>query len=53
MKALGDSKLTSKFQVTVPKAVREILGLDTGDRLVFIRNHDQILVKKGKITIEA
>jgi len=52
MKLLGDSKLTSKFQVTVPKSVREILRLDAGDRLVFIKNHEQILVKKGRVKIE-
>lgn len=27
--------LTSKGQVTIPKAVRDKLGLDTGDRLAF------------------
>ncbi len=52
MKLLGDSKLTSKFQVTVPKSVRELLRLQTGDRLVFIKNHEQILVKKGRVKIE-
>ncbi|MBF6620818.1 MAG: AbrB/MazE/SpoVT family DNA-binding domain-containing protein [Patulibacter sp.] len=29
------AKLTSKGQLTVPKAVREALGLATGDRVVF------------------
>ncbi len=29
------AKLTSKGQVTVPKAVREELGLRTGDNVVF------------------
>ncbi|MFA4930067.1 MAG: AbrB/MazE/SpoVT family DNA-binding domain-containing protein [Patulibacter sp.] len=29
------AKLTSKGQLTVPKAVREALGLHTGDRVVF------------------
>jgi antitoxin PrlF len=28
--------LTSKGQVTIPKAVRDALGLDTGDRIDFI-----------------
>jgi AbrB family looped-hinge helix DNA binding protein len=29
------AKLTSKGQVTVPKAVREALGLEEGDEVVF------------------
>lgn len=29
------AKLTSKGQVTVPKAVRDALGLNAGDELVF------------------
>ncbi|GAC1532619.1 MAG: hypothetical protein NVS3B12_10700 [Acidimicrobiales bacterium] len=29
------AKVTSKGQVTVPKAVREALGLEEGDELVF------------------
>lgn len=29
------AKLTSKGQVTVPKAVRDALGLEEGDKLIF------------------
>jgi AbrB family looped-hinge helix DNA binding protein len=52
LKPLGNSKLSSKFQVTVPKDVRAILELDAGDLLVFLREHNQILVKRGKLKIE-
>jgi AbrB family looped-hinge helix DNA binding protein len=52
MKLLGDSKLSSKFQVTVPKSVRKFLGLDAGDLIVFVRNHDAIVVKKGEVKVE-
>jgi len=52
MELLGDSKLTSKFQTTVPKRVRDILKLDTDDRLVFARIDGQIVVKKGRIKVE-
>jgi len=51
MELLGNSKLTRKFQTTIPKSVREILELDTGDLLVFARDHDQIVVKRGKVKI--
>lgn len=32
---MPSTKITSKGQVTVPKEVRETLGVRTGDRLVF------------------
>jgi AbrB family looped-hinge helix DNA binding protein len=49
MKSLGDSKLTSKFQATIPKHVREVLKLDAGDRLVFAIDHDEIVLKRGEL----
>jgi AbrB family looped-hinge helix DNA binding protein len=49
---MGDSKLTSKFQVTVPKPVREILDLDVGDLLLYVKDHDQVILKRGRIEIE-
>ena len=41
------AKLTSKGQVTIPKAVRETLGVDTGDRLEFK------ISASGRITVRA
>jgi AbrB family looped-hinge helix DNA binding protein len=52
MDLLGDSKITGKYQVTIPKAVREILELENGDLLVFVREQNAILVKRGKVSIE-
>jgi AbrB family looped-hinge helix DNA binding protein len=49
MKSLGDSKVSSKFQVTVTKAARDILGLAPGDLVVFLVNDHQVLLKKGEI----
>lgn len=40
------SKVTSKWQITVPKAVREELGLRPGQDLVFIGTREHILVKR-------
>ena len=53
MELLGDSKLTRKFQVTVPKLVREALRLGAGDLLVFVVEKRQILVKRGEVKIDA
>ena len=52
MELLGDSKLTSKFQATVPKRVREVLNLDSGDRLVFAVDHGEIVLKRGELKFE-
>jgi antitoxin PrlF len=39
------SKLTSKYQATVPKNVRDFLGLEKGDLISFE-------VKKGQVTVK-
>jgi AbrB family looped-hinge helix DNA binding protein len=49
---MGNSKLTRRFQVTVPKDVRRLLRLDAGDLLVFMKSHDEVVVKRGKVRIE-
>lgn len=42
------AKLTSKGQVTVPKAVREALDLRAGDRVVFqLREDHAVLTRTG------
>jgi len=35
--------LTSKGQITIPKAVRELLGLRSGDRLSFRVREDRVV----------
>jgi AbrB family looped-hinge helix DNA binding protein len=44
---MPDAKITSKGQVTIPKAVRDALGVDTGDRLAFRIQED------GTVLVEA
>lgn len=38
--------LTTKGQVTIPKEVREHLGVDTGDRVSFVVQDDGVVVVK-------
>ena len=52
MQSLGTSKITRKFQSTVPKAVRKHLSLDYGDLLVFLIDQNEIVLKKGTVTID-
>jgi len=39
-----ESTLTSKFQLTFPKRLRALLGVDVGDRLAFLVEGKQVLV---------
>lgn len=41
------AKLTSKGQITIPKAVREELGVDTGDKLLFVKCEQGYIVMNG------
>jgi AbrB family looped-hinge helix DNA binding protein len=44
--------ITSKGQVTVPKAVREALGIGEGDRVEFVvRGREAVLVKRERRSI--
>jgi AbrB family looped-hinge helix DNA binding protein len=52
MRSLGASKVTRKFQATVPKDVRNHLKLKRGDLLVFLKEEDAILLKKGRVEVE-
>jgi AbrB family looped-hinge helix DNA binding protein len=52
LKVLGDSKVTRKFQATIPRTVRDLLRLSSGDRLVFVSTHGSVLVKKGKVEVQ-
>ena len=40
------ARVTSKGQVTVPKRIREALGIDDGDSLMFTVKGDQVLLEK-------
>lgn len=39
-----DAKLSTKGQITVPKEVREKLGVEAGDRIVFFFDNDEIKI---------
>ena len=55
------AKMTSKGQITVPKAVRDALGLEAGDDVVFrVEGHRAVLARTpdfldlaGTITVPA
>ena len=37
---MGTSTVTSKGQITIPKAIREALRLKPGDEVLFVQHHD-------------
>ena len=41
---MASATLTSKGQITLPKSVRDRLGVETGDRLEFIESEHGFLV---------
>ncbi|KHE92843.1 MAG: putative transcriptional regulator, partial [Candidatus Scalindua brodae] len=40
------SKLTSKGQITIPRKVRERLGISTGDKIQFKEKNGIFIIKK-------
>jgi AbrB family looped-hinge helix DNA binding protein len=42
------TRLTTKYQTTIPAAVRRALGLKAGDRVVFAINGRKVTVAKAK-----
>ncbi len=40
------SRITSKGQITIPKAVRSALGLADGDLVAFVLEDDQAVLRK-------
>ena len=37
--------VTKKYQVTIPKEVREALGIKAGDKVVFVRTKEGYVIK--------
>lgn len=48
-----DSAITSKGQATIPKAIREHLGLKPGDRVKFFLHPDGSVVLLPKLPVTA
>lgn len=42
-----ESTLTDRFQTTIPKGVREALGLRRGDRLAYRLEGDRVVIAKA------
>ena len=45
----NDAKVMSKGQVTIPKNIREALGVDTGDRITFITDEGGVRIVNSAV----
>lgn len=45
-KVIGESRLSSKSQITIPKTVRVLLELRPGDIVVFKLESDRVYIEK-------
>jgi AbrB family looped-hinge helix DNA binding protein len=43
---LSPAKLSTKGQIVIPKAVRDRLGLEAGDSMLFAVDGDRVIVRK-------
>ncbi len=46
------SRLTRKYQATIPAAVRRVLGLEAGDRVEFSIKGKSVAIRKAKPRID-
>lgn len=46
MSTASITKVTRKFQITVPKEIRDSLSIHQGDYLAVITNGDELILKK-------
>jgi AbrB family looped-hinge helix DNA binding protein len=49
---LGQGRLTKKFQTTIPKPARKLLGLDAHDLVAFVSENGQVVLKKAEIRVK-
>ncbi len=48
---IAEARLTSKAQLTLPKKVKDILGLHEGDYILFLEENRRIYIEPGKLTV--
>ena len=46
---VGNAKVMAKGQITLPKDIREALGVTTGDRVTLIRQNDQVIMMNSAV----
>ena len=49
---MDTAKVMSKWQVTIPKRIRELLNLENGDYVTFVVNKDRVEIQNSNVFIE-
>lgn len=49
---MDTAKVMSKWQVTIPKRIRELLNLENGDYVTFVVNRDRVEIQNSNVFIE-
>ena len=49
MVTADSAKVMSKGQVTLPKEIREAIGVHTGDRVIFIRQGEKVILMNSAV----
>ena len=49
---MDTAKVMSKWQVTIPKRIRELLNLENGDYVTFVVNRDGVEIQNSNVFIE-
>ncbi len=47
---IGESRVTTKGQVTLPKKVRDLLNAEEGDYIIFFNEDGRVQIEAGRIT---
>ena len=47
---LGESRVTTKGQITLPKSVRDFLNAEEGDYIIFFKEEGKIYIEAGRVT---
>lgn len=50
---IGESRVTTKGQVTLPKNVRELLNAEEGDFILFFKEENRVYIEAGRLTTKA
>jgi AbrB family looped-hinge helix DNA binding protein len=46
---VDNAKILAKGQLTLPKDIREALGVSTGDRVTFIKRNNQVIIMNSAL----
>ena len=49
---IGESRVTTKGQITLPKDVREILNAEEGDYIIFFKEEGRMFIEAGSLIVK-